>query len=230
MDKPCFANMQHALVEALHELGASSPFNDGSVRMKELYAKVENAPIDVNGHPDTGPHRFSIFNSALCGRRSAAELFERVDNEGEVRHGAWWRLRMPYEDAVKFAKEQKRFKALQTRTRQKAEPPVAVDKIFRPNALINWNKTEVLDTLDNIKRFAQATAAMREDNARMQERSSHLDDEIAQLRQSVPKDVLEMMKVYHEARDRAQALRQLLLDTQRRLLSISERAIQFQDI
>ena len=71
---------------------------------------------------------------------------------------------------------------------------------------------------------------MREDNARMQERSSHLDDEIAQLRQSVPKDVLEMMKVYHEARDRAQALRQLLLDTQRRLLSISERAIQFQDI
>ena len=137
---------------------------------------------------------------------------------------------MPYEDAVKFAKEQKSFKALQTRTRQKAEPPVAVDKIFRPNALISWNKTEVLDTLDNIKRFAQATAAMREDNARMQERSAHLDDEIAQLRQSVPRDVLDMMKVYHEARDRAQALRQLLLDTQRRLLSISERAIQFQDI
>ena len=228
-EEPCFANMQHAIVEALHELGANSPFNDGSVRMKELFAKVENACIDVNGHTETGPHRFSIFNSALCGRRSAAELFERVDTD-EGRHGAWWRLRMPYEDAVKFAKEQKGFKAVQTRTRQKSETTVSIDKIFRSTALVNWNKTDVIDSLDRIQKFAHVTANLREENMRMNERAAQLDDEIAQLRQSVPKDVLDMVKVYQEARERATALRQLLLDTQRRLLELSDKAIVFQDM
>ena len=88
-----YKNMQHAIVEALHELGDSSPYNDRSVRRKELFSRVENAPIEVDGIIQNGPHSFSIFNSAICGRRSAAEIFERV--EDPERTGAWWRLRVP---------------------------------------------------------------------------------------------------------------------------------------
>jgi hypothetical protein len=112
--------MQHALVEVLHELGQYSPYNDNTVRSKELFARVEHCTIEVNGEPDSGPHRFSIFSSALSGRRSVSELFERVEDPD--RAGAWWRLRIPYEEALEFAKGQKGFAPAHQRARRRQEP------------------------------------------------------------------------------------------------------------
>ena len=69
-----------------------------------------------------------IFNSALCGRRSAAELFERIEDSN--RQGAWWRLKLPYEKALEFALEQKSFKTMKQRNRQKVETKILTYLLF----------------------------------------------------------------------------------------------------
>lgn len=226
----CFCNMQHAIVEAMHELGAFSPFNDGSVRMKELFSKVENAPIEIDGVVSEGPHRFSIFHSALCGRRSAAELFERVEDAERPRQGAWWKLKMPYDQAIDFSKEQKSIKTAQARPRHRQEPPAfEFEKISQPVLLSKWNKNAVLETLERIKSFGAAAAALRDENARLKEKSAQLDDEIEQLRQTVPQEVLDMLDVYQAARSRVNQLKQQVLEAQEALQTLSDQAIQLQD-
>ncbi|OHT08172.1 hypothetical protein TRFO_23378 [Tritrichomonas foetus] len=223
-----YKNMQHAIVEALHELGQYSPYNDNSVRMKELFSRVENAPIDANGHTETGPHRFSIFNSALCGRRSAAELFERVEDSN--RQGAWWRLKMSYEDALDFALEQKSFKKMKQRVRNKNDQQQNKQFQFNPqNHIMMWSKSDVLETIEKIKSFAKYTSRLREENKELEEKSAQLTDEISQLRQSCSPDVMQMMETYLAAQEQVKLLKEQLLNAQKQLKLLNDQSIEIQE-
>lgn len=221
-----YKNMQHAIVEALHELGQISPYNDESVRMKELFSKVEKAPIEVNGKVDTGPHRFSIFNSALTGRRSAPELFERIEDTG--RQGAWWRLKKPYEEAIEFALEQKSFKQHHQRARTRNEI-IPETRTIKPQEVFNWNKSNILDILTRIQQFATRTSDLRDENRELEERLSQLTDEISQLKKNSSSDILQMLETYKENLSHAYKLRDQLFACQKRLTSLSDSVIETLD-
>jgi hypothetical protein len=216
--------MQHALVEVLHELGEYSPYNDNTVRSKELFARVEHCTIEVNGEPDRGPHRFSIFNSALSGRRSASELFERVEEDG--RTGAWWRLRVPYEEALEFAKGQKGFARVHPRVRQRQEP--SRDAGGERPGCVKWNRSSMLAGLDQIDEFARKVFDLCEENERLKEQSQQLGDEITQLRQKASPDLLKMIELYHATQAGVDRLRQQLIDVQAQLMRASNEAVRVQ--
>jgi hypothetical protein len=72
-----FQNIELAIIYAIHLLAPSSKYSDDSCRCKDLYSLVKNAAIVVDGQLQHGNHRFTIFSSALCGRRSASQLFQR---------------------------------------------------------------------------------------------------------------------------------------------------------
>jgi hypothetical protein len=93
--------MELAIVHAIRALSPLSKHGDGSCRCKDIYALVRDAAVLVNGQVQQGNHRFKIFSSALCGRRSAARLFLRVTDR--ERSGSWWGLRVPFEEAVAIA-------------------------------------------------------------------------------------------------------------------------------
>ena len=95
-----FQNIEMAIVEAIHLLGPSSEFGDGSARCKDIYNIVKNSSIHIDGQVQQGNIRFTIFSSALCGRRSSLKLFEKISDK--ERNGSWWKLKMPYEDAINY--------------------------------------------------------------------------------------------------------------------------------
>jgi len=96
-----FQNMEHAIIESMHLLSPYSKYGDESVRCKDIYRLVQDAAIYVDGQLQTGNHRFTIFSSALFGRRSSLKLFQKMtDNE---RRGAWWKLKVPYDEALRIA-------------------------------------------------------------------------------------------------------------------------------
>lgn len=226
-DEQVYKNMQHALVEAIHDLGQNSPYNDQSVRMRELFSRCENVSIEVNGVIDAGPHRFSIFNSALCGRRSAAELFERIEDSN--RQGAWWRLKLPYEKALEFALEQKSFKTMKQRNRQKVETNDGKVLQFKPQSHITWNKTAVLETIEKIKLFSMQTARLRNENKELEEKSAQLTDEISQLKQSCSTDVMKMMEAYFAAQEQVKILRDQIIEAQTHLKALNDQTIEIQE-
>jgi hypothetical protein len=96
-----FQNIELAIVHAIHILAPFSKYGDESCRCKDIYKLVRDASVQVYGILQCGNHRFSIFSSALCGRRSAARLFLRISDAG--RSGSWWKLRIPFDEAVAFA-------------------------------------------------------------------------------------------------------------------------------
>jgi hypothetical protein len=99
--KGTFQNIELAIVYAIHKLAPASEYSDGSCRCKDIFALVKNAVIEVEGQLQQGGHRFSIFSSALCGRRSASRLFQRVTTQN--RRGSWWALKVPFDEAVHIA-------------------------------------------------------------------------------------------------------------------------------
>jgi hypothetical protein len=96
-----FQNIELAIIHAIHILSPFSKHSDDSCRCKDIYSLVRDALIQVDGQVQHGNHRFALFSSALCGRRSAARLFLRVaDRE---RSGSWWKLKIPFEEAIVIA-------------------------------------------------------------------------------------------------------------------------------
>lgn len=96
-----YQNIEMAIVEAIHLLAPFSEFLDESCRCKDIYGLVKNASIQIEGHIQQGNHRFTLFSSALCGRRSSLFLFQKVTDKD--RHGSWWKLKIPYEEAIGYA-------------------------------------------------------------------------------------------------------------------------------
>lgn len=96
-----YQNIELAIIEAMHLLAPFSEFGDESCRCKEIHNLVRNAAIEINGVVQQGKHRFTLFSSALCGRRSSQKLFQQVAHK--ERPGAWWKLKVPYEQAVQIA-------------------------------------------------------------------------------------------------------------------------------
>lgn len=226
-EEPVYKNMQHAIVEAIHDLGQDSPYNDNSVRMRELYTRCENCSIEVNGVINSGPHRFSIFNCALCGRHSAAVLFERIEDSN--RQGAWWKLKLPYEKALEFALEQKGFETMKQRNRQKAEANEGKTLQFKPQDHITWNKTAVLDTIEKIKHFSIQTTRLRNENKELEEKSAQLTDEISQLKQSCSSEVNNMMDAYFAAQKQVKLLKDQIIEAQAHLKALNLQAIEMQE-
>lgn len=96
-----YQNIEMAIVEAIHLLAPFSEFSDESCRCKEIYSLVKAASIQIEGHAQQGNHRFTLFSSALCGRRSSLLLFQKITDKD--RHGSWWKLKIPYEEAIGYA-------------------------------------------------------------------------------------------------------------------------------
>jgi hypothetical protein len=212
--------MAHAIVEAIHDLGRYSPFNDGSVRRKELCARVENARIEVNGRIEIG-HRIAVFDSALCGCRYAAELFERVDDSN--RQGAWWRLAVPYDKALEIALGQKGSKSLQTRTRKRQDSSSPKGHILRAYGRPkSWSRNAIFESLDKIEAFTEKTAALMEKNVHLAERLTQLQDEVTQLKQSSTPEVLQMVEVWHNRQNQVAKLRQQLFNVEQQLTSLNK--------
>ena len=97
-----FNNIEHSIIEAIHLLGRTSQYGDESCRCKDIFSVVKNSTILVDGKPQQGNHRFTIFSSALCGRRSSLRLFQRVNDKERL--GSWWKLKVKYEEALLIAK------------------------------------------------------------------------------------------------------------------------------
>lgn len=226
-DERVYKNMEHALVEAMHDLGQNSPYNDQSVRMRELFTRCENCSIEVNGVINSGPHRFSIFNSVLCGRHSSAEIFERIEDSN--RQGAWWKLKIPYEKALEFALEQKSFKTVKQRNRQKTETSERKALQFKPQDHITWNKTIVLDTIEKIKQFSIQTARLKNENKELEEKSAQLIDEISQLKQSCSSEVMYMMETYFAAQEQVKILKDQIIEAQTHLKALNAQSTEIQD-
>ncbi|OHS95798.1 hypothetical protein TRFO_38044 [Tritrichomonas foetus] len=96
-----YQNIEMAIVEAIHLLAPFSEYSDDSCRCKEIYGLVKSSSIQIEGHVQQGNHRFTLFSSALCGRRSSLRLFQKVADK--ERHGSWWKLKVSYEDAISIA-------------------------------------------------------------------------------------------------------------------------------
>ena len=227
-----YKNMQHAIVEALHDLGAGSIYHDNSVRMRELYARVKDAQIEVGDHIETGPHRFSIFNSALCGRRSASELFERIEDPG--RQGAWWRLARSYEESLSYALEQKGIKKVQRRVRQKQDPqPQPEIAHVKPQPVFKWNKVEVLDILSQLKELALKTSSIREENRKLEEKLALETEEVDIMTYAIKEQdpsnyKLAQLEEYLKADEYRKALRAQLEAAQKNLISMSDQSMELQ--
>ncbi|EAY11833.1 hypothetical protein TVAG_459050 [Trichomonas vaginalis G3] len=225
-----YKNMQHAIVEALHVLGESSQYNDGSVRMKDLFTFVEKSPIEINGQIDSGPHRFSIFNSALSGRRSAAILFEKIDNND--RQGAWWKLAKPYDECLQIALEQKGNKKAQKRNRPKVEPkPTSEITHVKPQVLFKWNKSEVMDIFEQIKELTIKTANLREENRKLKEKlvieNEEIDLRISSIYEQDPNSpALKRLDEYQKAKNYELSLRGQLETEQKKLFTLSDQAME----
>jgi predicted RNase H-like nuclease (RuvC/YqgF family) len=212
--------MAHAIVEAIHDLGSYSPFNDGSVRRKELCARIQNARIEVNGQIETG-HRSAVFDSALCGRRYTADLFERIEDSN--RQGAWWRLAVPYERALEIALGQKSSKTLQTRTRQRQDSSNPKSYLIRPSTQQKcWSRSRLFDSLSKIESFNQKTVALIEKNVHLSERLTQLQDEVAQLKQNATPEVLQMIDFWHNRQNQVAKMRQQLVNVEQQLTNMSK--------
>jgi hypothetical protein len=96
-----FQNIELAIVHAMHLLAPFSKYGDESCRCKDIYRLVRDAAVQVYGTWQYGNHRFSIFSSALRGRRSSTRLFGRISDPH--RSGSWWKLRIPFEEAIALA-------------------------------------------------------------------------------------------------------------------------------
>jgi hypothetical protein len=96
-----YHNIEHAIIEAIHLLAPLSEYNDESARCKDIFKLVRESTICVDGQLQTGNHRFTIFSSALSGRRSSLKLFQKVSDT--ERKGSWWRLKVPYDEAQRIA-------------------------------------------------------------------------------------------------------------------------------
>jgi hypothetical protein len=92
-----------AIIQAIHILGEASDYHDGTVRARDIFQLVRNASIRIDGKPTHGPHRSPLFVSALSGRRSSFRIFEQIKDP--KRSGAWWRLRVPYQEAIDLARD-----------------------------------------------------------------------------------------------------------------------------
>jgi hypothetical protein len=223
-----FKNMQHAIVEIMNELGQYSPYGDNSVRSKELFARVSVAPIEVDGVVDVRPHRFSIFTSALSGRRSAAELFESVEDASRL--GAWWRLRMPYEEALARALQQKGFTAPRPRVRQPPDSrPARAEGGAKPPVPFIWDDRNLVGGLRRIRDFSRRAFEFRERHKQLRERSGQLADEVARLRQIVPQEVVQMVDVYRNGLAICDRLRQQLADAEKRFVRLTDDAMRQQE-
>ena len=227
-----FKNMQHAIVVALNQLAPYSVYHDGSIRMKELYSQVKDCKIQVGDHIETGPHRFSIFNSALSGRRSASELFERVDDVG--RQGAWWKLARSFDECLSIALEQKGMKKIQQRVRSKPEPPAQPEIAHvKPQNFFKWNKPEVLDVLNKIKELAIRTSALKEENRRLEERKATLTEEMdiitGSLKEQDPTNYrLAQLDEFIRADEYRKSLRAQLEQAQKILMTVSDQSMELQ--
>lgn len=228
MDAPpqVFSNMHHAIVCAMRALGESSPYNDGSVRAKELFKRVENAPISADGGVDCGPHRFAIFNSALCGRRAAAEIFERVEDLN--RPGAWWKLRIPYERALELAQQQKGARARMTRVRRSAEAGEESHATARTVVESSKMKAEIVEMCEKIQMFANAAVEMRAQNVKLEEQIQSLIDDINVLEQLASKETKEMLNTFRKSQEQIKALRAILKNTENKLFEMNKNAVQIQ--
>ena len=100
-----FQNIETAIVEAISSLSRYSEYRDGSVRCKEIYNLLRQTQIMIDGKLQVGNLRFTLFSSALCGRRVSLKLFEKITDPN--RHGSWWRLKVPYREAMEIALQQK---------------------------------------------------------------------------------------------------------------------------
>ena len=219
-----YQNTQHAIVEAIHILGQNSGYNDGSVRMKEIFAFIKDAVIMVDGQPQPGPHRFSMFNSALVGRRSAQEIFERI--EEPHRQGAWWKLKIPYEDAIQIACQQKGDKSHQERIRK----PEAQEELLNPQNAFNCNGSTLKDNLNIIQTFLKKVINLREENKNLENHLIQLNGEISLLKQSSSPEVISMLEAYIKAIQRSQMLKNDLIRAQSQLNQASQSSFSHQDM
>jgi len=232
INEPVFKNMQHAIVEAMYDIGKISQYGDGSVRMKDLYSRVQNALIEVNGHVERGPHRFSIFNSALCGRRSAAELFERVEDNN--RQGAWWKLTKSHEESLQYALEQKGFKKMQQRTRTKPESQAISDSTKNDiPSFFKGNKVEIIEVLNNIKKISLRTRDLRDENKKLEVLSTTIADDIQLImnskRESNPNsEILEMAEIYQKTKEIEKHVHNKLIITQKKFMLLSNQSYEYQ--
>lgn len=222
-----FKNMQHAIVEAINELAPHSQYNDGSVRAIELFKRIENAPIEGPDGIDRGPHRISSFNSALSGKSSADDLFERIEEPG--RKGAWWKLKLSYDRSIAFACEQKGFRKVQQRSRNRNQPSIISDDFHTmPSGVFKWNKKDVLNILEDIKQLISITSSLREENKKLVSRYTMLQDEINTLREQNPNSTLiQMYDKYDQARIYADELKALLQNSQCDLFKHSDQSVEF---
>ena len=95
-----YQNIEQAIVEAIHLLAPLCEYGDESARCKDIFKLVRESTICIDGQPQTGNHRFTIFSSALSGRRSSLKLFQKVTDP--ERHGSWWKLKVPYDEAQRI--------------------------------------------------------------------------------------------------------------------------------
>lgn len=99
--KGTYQNIEQAIIDAIHILAPYSEFGDESVRCKDIFRLVKESTIIIDGQQQTGNHRFTLFSSALSGRRTSLKLFQKITDP--ERHGAWWKLKVPYEEALRIA-------------------------------------------------------------------------------------------------------------------------------
>ena len=228
MDNPqnqqIYQNTQHAIVEAIHTLGQNSAYNDGSVRMKEIYAFVKDSIIIIDGQPQHGPHRFSMFNSALVGRRSSQEIFESVDEP--TRQGAWWKLKLPYESAIELALKQKGNKTQQERVKK----PNFTAQIQKPQGYFSFNRSLMIEDFNTIQKFIQKVRNLREENKNLENHLNNLNAEIALLKQTSSPEVLSMLEIYLRAVQQCQTLKNKLYLAQSQLNQASQNSFSHQDL
>lgn len=220
-----FQNMQHSIVNALHVLGEHSAYNDGSVRMKELFSMVENSTIVIDGKPQHGNHRFSAFSSALNGRHSAQELFQRVEEPN--REGAWWKLKVPYEQAIELACKQKCTKAAQKRNRKANESFILLNK---PQNHFKIDRDMIVNNINKIENYVNDVRKLQECNQALEEQLAQLNNSVSLLKQSISPEVEIMLDRYMEGIKQVQTLRSKLLKAQSALTSNGSFHIQNQSI
>lgn len=192
-----FQNIELAIVEAIHVLAPFSEYKDDSCRCKEIHNLVKNATIEINGVLQQGNHRFTLFSSALCGRRSSQKLFQRVTDPDRV--GAWWKLKVPYQEAVQIASSlhSRHATKLTDSDEQRLSPEVHVNR--EEFVRMKFLSLVPLATMGN---------EVRDLNARLEERNAELTRIVQLCRSEASPATLQMLDEYKRLRKHIESVNQ----------------------
>ena len=192
-----FQNIELAIVEAIHVLAPFSEYGDESCRCKEIHNLVKNATIEINGTMQQGNHRFTLFSSALCGRRSSQKLFQRVADPERV--GAWWKLKVPYQEAVQIAS------SLHARHSMKLSD--SDDHSLSPEVPVKreeFVRTKFLSLIP----LAMLGTEVRDLNAKLEEKHTELTRSVQLCRSETPAATVQMLDEYKRLKEHIENVKQ----------------------